>query len=326
MKAVVCTRYGAPDVLELREWPKPVPKAHEVLVRICATTVDIGDARMRALRVPRGLGIPSRLMLGIFKPRHPVFGFNCAGEIETVGKDVTRFKPGDQVVASAGLKFGCHAEYRSIPEDGAIVLKPGNVSHEEAAALCFGGITAMIFFKSGALKRGETVLINGASGAVGTAAVQMAKHLGAEVTGVCGAGHVELVRSLGADHVIDYTREDFTKSGVTYDLIMDNVGNAPFSRVKHLLKPGGRFLMVIGDLLQMIDARFRKQVINPDEGTAAEVFTAENYASLMALAGQGHLKAVIDSTFPLERIAEAHARVDGGHKTGSVVITIAPHA
>jgi NADPH:quinone reductase-like Zn-dependent oxidoreductase len=280
---------------------------------------------MRALRVPRGLALPSRLALGIFRPRHPVFGFNCAGEIEAVGKDVTRFKPGDQVVASAGLDFGCHAEYRALPGDGAIALKPENITHEEAIALIFGGITARVFFRHGDLERGETVLINGASGAVGTAAVQLAKYLGAEVTGVCSAGNMELVRSLGADHVIDYTQDDFTKSGATYDLIMDNVGNAPFSRIRKSLRPGGRFLMVIGDLPQMIAGRFRRRVINPEEGTGTEVFTPENFAFLMELAGQGHLKPVIDSTYPLERIAEAHARVDSGHKIGNVVVTIAHH-
>jgi NADPH:quinone reductase-like Zn-dependent oxidoreductase len=321
MKAAVFDRYGPPDVVQIREVPKPVPADNEILVAIHATTVNSGDARMRALRVPRGLGIPSRLALGFFKPKQPIMGFDLAGEVEAAGRSVTAFKPGDRVIGSAGFKFGCHAEYRCLREDGVVALIPDSLGYTDAVSLCFGGSTALYFLRRGNLERGETILINGASGAVGTVAVQLAKHFGAEVTGVCSARNVELVRSLGADHVIDYTAEDFSRNGETYDVIMDTVGNAPFSRARGSLKPGGRFLMVIGDLPQMIQGRFQKGVV----GAAAkdsDAVTPEVYRLLLELAEAGALRPVIDTTFPLERIAEAHALVDTGRKRGSVVIEV----
>ena len=321
MKAVVVERYGPPEVLQLKEVPKPVPKDNEVLVRIRATTVNSGDARVRALRVPRGLGVPVRLRLGIVRPRQPILGFELAGEIEAVGRSVTTYKPGDRVVGSAGFAFGCHAEYRCLPDAAALALIPDSMSFEDAVSLCFGGATAVYFFRRGSLKRGETLLINGASGAVGTMAVQLAKHSGAEVTGVCSTANLDFVKSLGADHVIDYTTEDFSRSGVTYDAIMDNVGNAPFSRSRASLKPGGRFLMVVGNLPQLIAAGFQRQVIG---GAAddAEAITAEVYRYLLDLAAAGEIRPVIDRTYPLDRISDAHAYVDTGRKRGSVVITV----
>ena len=213
MKAAVCERYGPPEVVQVREVPKPVPADGEVLVKAFATTVNSGDARVRALRVPRGLGVAMRLKLGLTKPKQPVLGFEMAGQVEAVGSAVTRFQPGDRVVASRGFDFGCHAEYVTVAERGDIAKIPDALSYQDAVALCFGGTTSLVFFRLGKLAAGETVLINGASGAVGTLAVQLAKHLGAEVTAVCSAANAELVSGLGADHVIDYRTEDFTRNG-----------------------------------------------------------------------------------------------------------------
>jgi NADPH:quinone reductase-like Zn-dependent oxidoreductase len=321
MKAVVFDRYGPPEVLQIVDVPKPVPADDEILVRIHATTVNSGDARVRALRVPRGLSVPVRFTLGFRGPKQPILGFDLAGEVETTGRAVTRFKPGDRVIGSAGFKLGCHAEYRCLPEDGAIAPIPVGLSYGEAVSVLFGGATALYFLKSGDLKPGERILINGASGAVGTMAVQLAKQLGAEVTGVCSTRNVELVESLGADHVIDYTGEDFSQGGEAYDVVMDTVGNAPYSRSKKSLRPGGRFLMVIGDLPQMMQGRFQKGVIG-SSAKDSDLITAEVYRYLMELVETGVLKPVIDSTFPLERIAEAHALVDSGRKRGAVVVTV----
>jgi NADPH:quinone reductase-like Zn-dependent oxidoreductase len=285
MKAAVCERYGPPEVVQIREVPKPVPADGEVLVKVFATTVNSGDTRVRALRVPRGLSLPMRLRLGLTKPKQPVFGFEMAGQVEAAGTAVTRFQPGDRVVASRGFDFGCHAEHVTVAERGAMARIPENLSYQDAVAVCFGGTTALTFFRLGKLASGETILINGASGAVGTMAVQLAKHLGAEVTGVCSGANAELVRGLGADHVIDYTAEDFTGNGQRYDVIMDNHGNAPYARVKGSLKPGGRFLMVIGDLWQMLAASRQKAVISGSENDSS--ITADGYRTLMSLAEEG---------------------------------------
>jgi NADPH:quinone reductase-like Zn-dependent oxidoreductase len=319
MKAAVCERYGPPEVVQIREVPKPVPADDEVLLKTMTTTVNSGDARVRALRVPRGLRAAMRLRLGFTKPRHPILGFEMAGQVEAVGRGVTRFQPGDRVVASRGFDFGCHAEYVTVAEGGAIARIPENLGYQDAVALCFGGMTALIFFRLGKLARGETVLINGASGAVGTMAVQLADHLGAGVTGVCSRSNVELVRGLGADHVIDYVADDFTRNGERYDVIMDNHGNAPYARVKGSLKPGGRYLMVIGGLWQMISSSWNKAVISASEGDAADA--ADLYRILMELAEGGALRPVIDLVLPFNQIVDAYRRVDGGHKVGSVVLT-----
>jgi NADPH:quinone reductase-like Zn-dependent oxidoreductase len=319
VKAAVCERYGPPEVVKIREVPKPVPADGEVLVRAFATTVNSGDARVRALRVPPGLRLAMRLKLGVTKPKQPILGFETAGQVEAVGRAVTRFQPGDRVVASRGFDFGCHADYVTVAEQGDIAPIPEHLSYEDGVALCFGGTTALIFFRLGKLTSGETVLINGASGAVGTMAVQLAKHLGAEVTAVCSATHTELVSGLGADHVIDYEAEDFTRNGQRYDVIMDNHGNAPYARVKGSLQPGGRFLMVVGDLWQMLAATRQEATISA--GRKDSSMTSDNYRTLMSLAEQGELKPVIDSVLPFEQIVEAHRRVDGGHKVGSLVLT-----
>lgn len=322
MKAAVVERYGPPEVVRIADVPKPVPADNEVLVRVHATTVNSGDARVRAMRVPRGVGLLARLQLGFSRPKQAVSGFEAAGTIEAVGKGVTRFRAGDRVVASRGFGFGCHAEYITVAEDGALAVIPEGMSDASAVALLFGGITSLVFLRLGKVKPGESVLVNGASGAVGVLAVQIARHMGATVTGVCSAANAELVRSLGADRVIDYAQTDFATSGETWDVIMENVGNAPFSRVKGALRPGGRYLMVIGDLLQMIQAAFNKQIVAPAGGSDEAAVNAENFAELLRLAAAGTIRPVIDSTYPLAEIVEAHRRVDSGHKTGSVVVTL----
>lgn len=318
MKAAVHERYGPPEVVKITEVPKPEPADDEVLIRARATTVNSGDARIRALRVPRGMGPAVRLAFGFTKPRKPkrVFGFETAGEIEATGASVSRFQPGDRVVASRGFKFGCHAEHVVVAEDGQIAKVPEALSYQDAVSLLFGGSTSLAFFQKSKLTAGETILINGASGAVGTMAVQLAKHLGAEVTAVCSGANAELVNSLGADHVIDYTKEDFTANGQRYDVIMDNHGNAPYGRVKGSLEPGGRFLMVVGDLPQMVASLGQKATIG-----GSPPVTAESYRTLMSLAEEEKLKPVIDTVLPFAEIVEAHRRVDSGHKVGSVVLT-----
>ncbi len=316
MKAAVCESYGPPEVVRIRELATPVPASGEVLIRAGATTVNSGDARLRALRVPRGLGTAIRLRFGLTKLRQPVLGFDVAGEIEAVGAGVTRFRPGERVVASRDLKLGCHAEYVTVAEQGAIARIPDTFSDVDAVALSFGGSTALHFFDRGALRAGERVLINGASGAVGAMAVQLAKHRGAEVVAVCSSANADLITSLGADQVVDYTIDDFTRTGQRYDVIMDNHGTASYSRVKASLNPGGRVLMVNGDLWPTIAATWQKAVVS---GTAS--ISAAHLESLMSLGEQGAIKPVIDSVVPFTQIVDAHRRVDGGHKVGSVVLT-----
>jgi NADPH:quinone reductase-like Zn-dependent oxidoreductase len=302
--------------VQIKNVPMPVPNAGELLVETHATTVNSGDARLRALRVPRGMSALVRLAMGVTKPRRPVLGFEAAGQVTEVGSEVTDFHPGDRVVASRGFKFGCHAEYITVAENGQLAKIPDNVSFDEAVSLCFGGSTVMNYFDRGKLAAGESILINGASGAVGTIAVQLAKHRGAEVTAVCSSANVDLVRDLGADHVIDYTTQDFTRNEQRYDVIMDTHGNAPYTRVKDSLKPGGRFLMVVGDLFQTVASMWQRATI----GGTAKV-TGETYRTLMSLAEQGVLKPVIDTVLPFEQIVEAYRRVDDGHKVGSIVLT-----
>lgn len=316
MKAAVCDRYGPPEVVQIKDVPMPVPKAGELLVQSRATTVNSGDARLRSLRVPRGMSALVRVTMGVTKPRRSVLGFEVAGRVTEVASGVTGFEPGNRVVASRGFQFGCHAEYITVAEHGQVARIPDNVSDEAAVALCFGGSTALHFLERGKLSAGESILINGASGAVGTIAVQLAKHRGAEVTAVCSSANVDVVRGLGADHVIDYTADDFTRNGQRYDVVMDTHGNAPYARVKNSLKPGGRFLMVVGDLFQTAASTWQRATI----GGTAKV-SGEIYRALMSLAERGVLKPVIDTVLPFDQIVEAHRRVDGGHKVGSIVLT-----
>jgi NADPH:quinone reductase-like Zn-dependent oxidoreductase len=322
MRAAVYERYGPPEVVELREVEKPTPGDNEVLIRTRATTVTAADWRLRSLEMPRGFGLPGRLFVGVRRPRKPILGTELAGEVEAVGRDVTRFKAGDEVFAFSGAGMGAHAEYKCMREGGAIALKPRNISFEEAAALSFGGTTALDFFRRGKLQRGEKVLVNGASGAVGTAAVQIARHFGAEVTGVCSTANVDLVRSLGAAHVIDYTREDFTQNGQVYDLIVDTAGTAPYSRCSGSLAKRGRLLMVLGGLPEMLRVPWvsltsRRRII---AGPAAE--RAEDLQFLAGLAERGELRPVIDRRYRFEQIVEAHRYVDTGRKKGNVVVTV----
>jgi NADPH:quinone reductase-like Zn-dependent oxidoreductase len=274
------------------------------------------------MNVPVGFGFISRLVFGVSRPRQPILGTELAGEIESVGKNVKNFKVGDQVFAFSGAAMGCYAEYKCMPENGAVSLKPANLSYGEAAAISFGGTTALDFFKRGKLQSGEKVLVNGASGGVGTAAVQLAKHFGAEVTGVCSTTNLELVKSLGANHVIDYTKEDFTDNGMSYDIIVDTAGTAPFSRIKNSLKEGGRLLLVLGGLPDMLLIPWVLMTSNKKiiAGPAGE--RVEDLHFLAKLAEKGEFKPVIDRRYPFEQIVEAHSYVDTGRKRGNVVITL----
>jgi NADPH:quinone reductase-like Zn-dependent oxidoreductase len=322
MKAVVYERYGPPDVLQLKEVARPTPRDDEVLIRIRATTVTSADWRARSLDVPRGFGFMARLVFGISRPRQPILGSELAGDVESVGKAVSRFKVGDKVCAFSGAAMGCHAEYRCMPQDGAIAMKPTNLAYEEAAAISFGGMTALGFFRRGRLQSGERVLVNGASGAVGTAAVQLARHLGADVTGVCSTGNVELVRSLGANRVIDYTREDFTATGETYDVIVDTAGTAPFSRSKASLREGGRLLLILGGLGDTLRVPWVSMTSSKRVVAGPSIGRAEGVRFLAELAERGEFKPVIDRCYRFEEIVEAHRYVDTGRKKGNVVITL----
>jgi NADPH:quinone reductase-like Zn-dependent oxidoreductase len=322
MKAAVYRRYGAPDVVAIEDAEKPVLKDNEVLVRIRAATVSSADWRVRSLEVPRGYRLIMPLVFGVFGPRQKILGTEFSGDVEAVGKSVTRFKPGDAVFAFPGGAMGAHAEYRTMPEQGRVALKPANLGYVEAAALCFGGSTALHYLRDKAkLKRGERVLVIGASGAVGSAAVQIAKHFGAVVSGVCSAENAELVRSIGADETIDYRARDVRTGAERYDVIMDCVGDASFRTHGGLLNPGGRLVLIAAGLADTLSALGRKpegkRVL---AGPATE--NPEHLSFLKELAEAGAFRPVIDQVFPLAQIVAAHARVDTGHKRGSVVVEI----
>lgn len=326
MKAAVYRKFGGPEVVRIEEVPKPSPQDDEVLIKVYASTVSVADHRMRSRDLPRGLGFLAPLAIGVFGPRKRVLGYDIAGVVEAVGASVTRFKPGDEVIAMPELKFGAHAEYRCMPESDPIALKPKNMSFEEAVTLIFGGQTALKFLRRVKIKPGDEVLVNGASGAVGTASVQVAKHFGAVVTGVCSGGNAELVRSLGADHVIDYTKEDFARNGKTCDVIVECAGNAPFERVEGSIKPGGVLLLVIVDLAGMLSASRNGKKSGTLVSWSDAKPSAEELEYLVKLADAGEYRAVIDRTYEFDAIVEAHRYVDTGRKRGNVVVRVAERA
>ena len=312
MKAIVCTKYGPPEVLQVKEVDKPSPKDNEVLIKIHAASATVSDCIIRSGKVNILLWLPMRIFVGFRRPRKPILGLELAGEVEGIGKDVKRFKKGDQVYAFTGKRFGAYAEYTCLPEDGLcmpadciMALKPFNVTYEEAAAAPTRGTLALYFLKNGNIQNGQKVLIYGASGGVGTFAVQIAKHFGAKVTGVCSTTNLELVKSLGADEVIDYTKEELTKRGELYDFIFDAVGKRKSSKLKLLCKkaltPNGKYISV-------------------DDGTPR--IDIEYLLLLKELIEIGKIKPFIDRCYPLEQIVEAHRYVDLGHKKGNVIITL----
>lgn len=323
MKANVYHRYGGPEVVHLANVPKPIPGKKEILVKIYATTITSGDWRIRTLNVPTGFGIFARPMFGFRGPRQPILGSELAGVVEKVGEEVTRFKAGDEVFAFIGSKMGCHAQYQVIKEDEAIVPKPTNLSFEETAALSFGGTTVLHYLRKAKLKKGEKVLVIGASGNVGSMFIQIAKHFGAEVTAVTSTGNVELVTSLGADKVIDYTKEDFTQREETYDIIADTVRSTSFSKYKHVLKAGGRLLGIaagLPDMLTMLWMNMKRSSKKVITGVAEE--RREDLEQLAELAKIGQLRPVIDHVYDFTEMVDAHTRVDTGRKRGSVVVRV----
>jgi len=321
MQAVVWTNYGPPGVLQLQEVEKPAPRDDEVLIRVHAATVTAGDCEARAFAFPPLFWLPLRLYMGATRPRIKVLGQELAGEVEATGAAVTRFKPGDKVLAATLMRFGAYAEYACLPET-YVVRKPAAMTYEEAATIPTGGVNALHFLRKADVQPGERVLINGAGGSIGTYAVQIAKALGAEVTCVDSAGKLDMLRSLGADHVIDYTREDFTASGETYDAIIDVVGKSPFSRSVRSLRPNGRYVLGILSLAGVARGLWTsittdKQVVSEPAG-----YRPEDYAFLSELIEAGEVRAVIDRRFPLEQVPQAHAYVEQGHKAGNVVISV----
>jgi NADPH:quinone reductase-like Zn-dependent oxidoreductase len=303
MKAIVASKFGGPEVLQLKEVEKPAPKENEILVKVRATTISAGDIRMRSLDVPPAFWLPARITLGFTKPKHPIYGMELAGEVEAIGKGVTRFKVGDEVFASTlAQNFGAHAEYKCLSEDGLVLPKPRNMSYEEAAAVPIGGPTALRLLRKGKIQTGQKVLIYGASGSVGTYAVQIAKSFGGDVTAVCSTENLQMVKALGADRVIDYTREDFSAAGAQYAAIFDAVGKCPKEKAAKALLPGGVFVTVAK--------------LNTKQ-------SLEELATVHELIEAGKVRAVIDRCYSLDQVPEAHRYVGLGRKAGNVIIQVA---
>ncbi len=331
MKAVTFTQYGPPDVLKLTEVATPVPKAHEILIKIHATTVNVGDLWTRNFKAiaPRQFSMPlpmwfaARLIFGFNKPKINILGAEFAGEVTVVGDKVTRFKPGDQLFGYRGPAFGANAEYLAMPETGLVALKPANITFAEAATVPYGAMTALNLLRKVHLQPGQKILINGASGGIGSYAVQLAKQYGAEVTGVCSTPRLALVKTLGADHVIDYTQEDFTQNGEKYDVVFDILGRSSFARVKNSLTANGRYLLASFKTPQLWQMLMTAMTDGPKVICALSTESLADLTHIKAMVEAGQLKAVIDRCFPLAQIAEAHRYVEAGEKKGSVVITVA---
>ena len=330
MKAIVCTKYGSPDVLQFKEVDKPTPKDNEVLIRIHATPVNYGDTLARNFRgtppskfnMPFIFYFPARMAFGFSKPKINTLGSEFAGKIEAVGKDVKLFKAGDQVFGYRGMSMGANAEYLCMPENGLVAIKPANMTYEEAATVPYGALTALNLLRHVNIQPGQKVLIHGASGGIGSAAVQLAKYFGAEVTGVCGTPRLAFVKSLGADIVIDYTKDDFTQNGQTYDLIFDILGKSSFSRCKNSLNENGRYLLASFKMKQFFQMLWTSKIGSKKVICALSGEKIEDLLFIKELVEAGKIKSVIDRRYPLEQTAEAHRYVEKGHKKGNVVITI----
>lgn len=331
MKAVVYEHYGSPEVLKLQEVSKPAPKDNEILIRIYAVSVNVGDLWARNFKaitpskfsMPLPLWLPSRLYFGWTKPKISILGSEFAGRIESVGRDVKRFKKGDPVFGYRGQSMGANAEYLCVPENGMVEIKPSNMSYDEAATVPYGALTALSLLRKANLQPGQKVLINGASGGIGSAAVQLAKYFGAEVTGVCGTPRLEFVRALGADKVIDYTNEDFTQNGESYDLIFDIPGKSSFSKCRNSLKPDGIYLLASFKMKQLFQMLWTSMTGGRKVICALSSEKVEDLAFIRELAEAGKFQAIIDRHFPLEQTAEAHTYIENGFKKGNVVISVA---
>jgi 2-desacetyl-2-hydroxyethyl bacteriochlorophyllide A dehydrogenase len=317
MKAITYQQYGSPEVLQLKDVEKPMPKNNEILLKIKATAVNSGDVRLR-----KADPFAVRFLFGLMKPKINILGSVFSGEVESIGKDVTLFKVGDQVFGHTDMRFGAYAEYICLPEDGSLALKPTNISHNEAAVIPFGGVTALHFIKKAAIKPGQKVLVVGASGAVGSAAVQLAKSYGANVTAVCSTANIALVKSIGADKVIDYTKEDFTQNGETYDVIFDAVNTISVSRSIKSLNKNGIMILSAAEMPEMLQGLWISKTSNKKVMTGVISHKAADIIFLKELIEAGKFKPVIDRTYPFEQMAEAHAYVEKGHKKGNIIINI----
>ncbi len=326
MKAIIMTHYGPAEGLSLADLPQPAIKNNQVLIKTHAATVTAGDCEFRALKFPFWITVPLRLYIGILKPRRPVIlGQELAGEVVAVGNDVQRFKIGDAVFGSTGFNFGAYAEYTALPaesDDGVLAIKPENITYDEAACIPTGGMEALHFLRKGNIQRGQQVLINGAGGSIGTFGIQLAKHYGAEVTAVDSAEKFDVLREAGADHVIDYKQEDFTKNGKTYDIIFDVIGKSPFARAVKSLKMGGSYLIANPTITKAIRGLWVSRRTDKHVFLTPATRTTEDLDLLKSLAESGVIRSLIDRRYPLEQTAEAHRYVEAGHKKGNVVITL----
>ncbi len=322
MKAIVFEKYGSPDVLHLKEIEKPVPKDNEVLIKVHAATVIVGDCELRSFTFPIWLWLPLRIFFGIRKPKRKILGQEVAGGIEAVGKEIKQFSKGDRVFATTGVRFGAYAEYVCLPGKYAMAIMPANMTYGEAAAVPTGALNALHFIRRGKIRSGEKVLINGAAGNIGCYAVQLAKSNGAEVTAVDSAGKLDMLRSIGADHVIDYMQVDFTKNGETYDVILDAVGKSPFPRSLKSLNKNGRYVLANPRLLQMVRGLWVSMTTSKNVIFEFAGYRTEDLVFLKELIEAGTIRSVIDRTYPLEQTADAHRYVDTGQKAGNVIITL----